>query len=704
MRTFIQPDGVEFEAYIRRNAEILYLETPEGYTILKDPSDGYFKYAVKGLDGDLFLSSVAVSPAGHKTQAEKIIAQQIDTHLRYSGKFLLNKQYEFNQAMTNAATIPSSVFPPTGSRKALLLLIKYPDQSNTYSVTNFTNLTNQAGYNFNGQTGSFKDFYKDISYNQLTINTDVFGWYTATNNRATYGDDQGSTVAINLVREAVDAAEANNVNFANYDGDGDGAVDVVMVIHSGRGAEESGDGNDIWSHRWSLSAASKAVTYDGKLINDYIIQAEKYGASSITNIGVLCHEFGHALGLPDLYDTDGSSSGLGRWCLMAAGNWNNDGKTPAHMSIWCKAKLGWINPTVLTGAGSVTNLTSLDASAQAFRINTPVADEYFLLENRQLTGWDASLPGDGLLIYHIDESQINNKNESRYLVNLEQADGLNHLNTKTNNGDTGDPFPGNSDHTTFNCYTTPNSNNYNGSSSNVNIAAIAENNGIVSFSYGPCQTCSGTPIGGSSESDVAQSCSGSTINLLLTGMSSLEGISYQWQSSTDGSNYTNVSGENEFTLQTTLQQTTWYRCMVTCQSSGQSSFSTSTKVDQMTGDQCYCNAGATEMQFEKISAIQFNDISNTSGSNADGYEDFTNIITAVSPGGTYSFNADIYNGFDQDQVFVWIDFNRDGDFDDPDELTFTSNTSAGPFTSMIAIPVTTTPGKTRMRIRLHDSG
>ena len=110
------------------------------------------------------------------------------------------------------------------------------------------------------------------------------------------------------------------------------------------------------------------------------------------------------------------------------------------------------------------------------------------------------------------------------------------------------------------------------------------------------------------------------------------------------------------------------------------------------------------MQFEKISAIQFNDISNTSGSNADGYEDFTNIITAVSPGGTYSFNADIYNGFDQDQVFVWIDFNRDGDFDDPDELTFTSNTSAGPFTSMIAIPVTTTPGKTRMRIRLHDSG
>lgn len=701
-RAFLQPNGDEIQIMIRQVLPLTYLESLEGYTILKDASDGYFKYAVSGPDGDLYLSNIKVSPRGQMSKEEASLIQQIGQHLRYTGKVLTNKVLDFNQAIVNANSTLPSVFPPTGTRKALLLLIKFPDQSNTFSVSAFSNLANQPGYNVNGQSGSFKDYYQDISYNNLTIDTDVRGWYTASNNRAVYGNANGTSAAVSLIREAVDAAEANGVNFANYDGDNDGKVDVVMVIHSGRGTEESGDGADIWSHRWALSATGQQVTYDGKQINDYIIQPEKFGPSDITNIGVLCHEFGHALGLPDLYDTDGSSSGLGKWCIMASGTWNNSGKTPAHMSVWCKEELGWINPTVLNGTGTISNFNSIDAGPQAYRLNTPVATEYFLLENRQQTGWDTYLPGHGLTVYHVDVSKSNNKDENRYLVNLEQADGLNHLNNKVNSGDDKDPFPGSTNNTIFNCYSTPNTNTYDSNSSNQNINGISENNGVISFEYSPCQSCSGTPDVVNTMIDVISGCAGVSANLSLSSTSSAAGITYQWQSSSNGTSFVNIPNANEITLQIILEETTWYRCKITCQNSGQSSYSTSKKIERVTGASCYCDAGAIASNYEKISRIQFNTIDKSSTSTL-GYEDFTNLTTNVNPGTTYSFTATISNAFSDDQIIVWIDYNGDGDFTDSGELVYTSNTGPGPHSANITIPPNAIAGSTRMRVRLHDS-
>ena len=375
----------------------------------------------------------------------------------------------------------AGAFPSSGTNDALMLLIDYPDQVNINTVLEFDDYCNLPGYNVNGNSGSFRDYYKDISYDNLTINTDVNGWYTASNDRTYYGYHNGTgwDKAKELVREAIDSAEVAGVDFSQYDNDGDGKVDQILIIHSGNGAEASGDDADIWSHKGNLG--NLAVTYDGVEINAFIIQPERY-AGDIANIGVLCHEFGHALGLPDLYDTDGSSSGLGNWCLMSHGTWNNSGKTPAHMSAWCKQALGWTNPTVLMGSDTIINMVYTDSIGEVYRLNTPVAEEYFLIENKRKIGWDEYLAGEGLAIWHIDESISGNTNEWHPKVSLRQADGLMDLQNDLS-ADDGDTYPGSTGATIFDATTTPNSNTYEGYASTVNIHNIVDTSLLISFEY-----------------------------------------------------------------------------------------------------------------------------------------------------------------------------------------------------------------------------
>ena len=698
-RPLEQPDGSIIMGYIIRSNGLSYIETIDGFTILQDLSDGFFKYAVTTGDGDLYTSNILVSPIDRRTAEEKAINNQISKHLRYAGRILRQKNQQYQDFISNAIEGPSGVFPPAGNRRALLLLIDFPDQVATYSNNNFDNLANQPGYNVNGNSGSFRDYYKDMSYNNLIVDTDVRGWYRASNNKATYGNANGTAAARPLIREAVDAAEADGVDFSQYDGDNDGRVDVVMVIHSGRGAEESGNGADIWSHRWALNS-SQQVVYDGVRIFDYIIQPEKYGTTNITNIGVLCHEFGHALGLPDLYDTDGSSSGVGKWCCMAAGTWNNSGKTPAQMSIWCKEKLGWISPGILDGSGSISNMKHTDIEATGYRYNTPISNEYFLLENRQKTGWDQYIPGEGLLVYHIDENQSTNANENQPLVLLEQADGDQDLQNKSNNGDTGDPFPGSTSNTGFSATSNPNSNNYGGGVSGVNIYAVNSNADLINFNYGSMVACNGTPSPGNTLSTETSPCMSDEFTLSLSAAPNENGITYQWETSVDNIQWAFIPGAETKTHQTTLSTETWFRCKVTCTHTGSSGYSSPLLLSP---EICYCDAGANSTGYEKISRIQFHTIDHVSSATS-GYEDFTEIYASVVKGSAYAFSATISGAYSSDQILVWVDFNQNGDFTDPGELVYTSVTGVGPHATNITIPVTALSGTTRMRIRLHDTG
>ncbi|MEA1981355.1 MAG: M6 family metalloprotease domain-containing protein, partial [candidate division Zixibacteria bacterium] len=239
---------------------------------------------------------------------------------------------------------------------------------------------------------------------------------------------------------------------------------------SGSGAEYSGSNDDIWSHKWSTNTP---IQKDGVYVFNYTIQPEYWNTAGDMTIGVYAHELGHVFGLPDLYDTDYSSNGIGRWGIMSFGSWGgpgNDGSSPAHPCAWSKIQMGFVTPTnVLSNTPSVS-ISNVEQNPTIYRLWNSGASstEYFLVENRQKLGYDSYIPGDGLLIWHIDESQSSNDNQwfpgedstSHFLVALEQADGLFEIEQMNDYGDAGDPFPGTADNTSFDGLSLPNSDTY----------------------------------------------------------------------------------------------------------------------------------------------------------------------------------------------------------------------------------------------------
>jgi len=188
-----------------------------------------------------------------------------------------------------------------------------------------------------------------------------------------------------------------------------------------------------------------------------------------SRIGVCAHELGHLLfGFPDLYDTDYSSEGIGNWCLMSGGSWNGGGiagaqagDIPAHPSAWCKANQGWVSTVVQTANADVT-IPDVKTSNKVHRLwkDGTGGQEYFLVENRQRTKYDQGLPGDGLLIWHIDDSVSSNTNEVHPKVKLMEADGLHQMQSGINRGNAGDTFPGSTNNRSFTDTSNPNSKSY----------------------------------------------------------------------------------------------------------------------------------------------------------------------------------------------------------------------------------------------------
>jgi immune inhibitor A len=378
----------------------------------------------------------------------------------------------------------------TGTFRILAILVQFSDHPSSVASTFFDSLV------FDSLGSTVHQYYKEISYGQLDLVTvnlpSATGWRTAPQTYDYYVNNQQGLGnyphnSQKLVEDLVDQIDPI-VNFANYDNDNDGDVDVLLVIHSGTGAELSRSNSDIWSHKWEINPRLK----DGKYISSYTIQPEYWYTPGDMTIGVYSHELAHGFGLPDLYDQDGSSWGIGRWCLMAYGSWNGAtgmGESPAHPSAFCRAKMGFAPVTNVTSNITAQSIQDVEEGGPIYRLWTSgmSSHEYFLVENRQRIGYDSRLNGDGLLIWHIDETQASNDNEwyppnpsgSHYMVALEQADGLYELEHKTSIGNAGDPFPGSSAATSFNALSTPNSNSYQSENSFVAVNNISESGTIM---------------------------------------------------------------------------------------------------------------------------------------------------------------------------------------------------------------------------------
>lgn len=368
------------------------------------------------------------------------------------------------------------------SKNILCILIKFPDKPDITDAAFFDTLV------YENQVGSVRHYYNEVSYGQLDIVTvdlpSALGWVTAQNNYTYYTNGNYGTGTYpqncqKLVEEAVDLVNAQ-VNFANYDNDGDGFVDGLMVVHSGRGAELTHSVNDIWSHKWSISPRLR----DGKWITTYSIMPEYWYSAGDMTQGVFCHELGHVFGLPDLYDTDYSSNGVGKWSLMSAGSWNGSlGDSPAHLDAWSRIQLGFASYTNITSTTYGIQIPDVESSGTIYRLwsNGSIGNEYFLVENRRKTGYDAALPAEGLLVWHVDDNVSHNDDEwypgytssGHYAVALVQADNSWALEKALSHGDTGDPFPGSSANYAFTPLSSPNSNDYTEMSTLVGISNIS---------------------------------------------------------------------------------------------------------------------------------------------------------------------------------------------------------------------------------------
>lgn len=302
-----------------------------------------------------------------------------------------------------------------GTKKGLIILAQFTDSKfqSGHDRALYNKIANAENYTDNGFRGSVKDYFKAQSAGQFELDFDVVGICPLKNPCSYYGGNDAYTGndlrAGEMVAEACQWAATQGVDFSKYDWDGDGEVDQVFVLYAGKGEANGGAVSTVWPHEYALSYSDygKSLSFNGVIVDTYACSAELNDRDQLDGIGTFCHEFSHCMGFPDLYDTGYSGwFGMGYYDLMSAGNYNGDGKCPAGYSAYEKHECGWLtyqDVTHIDEALNVTGLKAISDGGSAYVIkNKAHEDEYYIIENRQNTGWDAYLPSEGVMITHVD--------------------------------------------------------------------------------------------------------------------------------------------------------------------------------------------------------------------------------------------------------------------------------------------------------------
>lgn len=460
-----QPDGSRFSLHLRGDEYFSWNETSDGFAVVKDETDGYWKYAVPAAGRAKFLpiagarvNSVDPTRLGLSRRALPD-ADALQNAIREGQRAVQGVPAEAVAPAAGSSSSeavqptnpPPSNIPVSGVRtvRNIVILASFADHWNTaagtvlssygrVSVSEYYNLFNEVGHSSDGAVGSVRDYYKEVSYGKLTIESTVTPWVKLPQNESYYGADSadGATLDVNwrvMITDAIAAATAAGFSFAQGDSDGDGWVDGLTVIHSGVGQELSGNPTTCMWSKQGLMMPSVAV--NGVRMSRVHTEPALRGAASSTGIiriGTICHEMGHFFGLPDLYDYSGFTLGLGGWSLMANGSWNgSDGKQPAHFDAWSKCMLGFVTPTPVHSQTAFALPRSEDTSAVGIIRDGMSSGECFLVENRDRAGFDGDALSifPGIVIYHVDGKSLNNDLRAwlHPAVKIEEADGNNSL-------------------------------------------------------------------------------------------------------------------------------------------------------------------------------------------------------------------------------------------------------------------------------------
>lgn len=353
----------------------------------------------------------------------------------------------------------------SGKKKGLIILVQFSNKKFQSNHDNafYQRVANEPGFTTDdGFRGSVSDYFKDQSNGMFELDFDVVGPVTLTKTYSYYGQNNWSGDAHpgTMVAEACLAVDSL-VNFADYDWAGDGMVDQVFVLYAGLGEASGGGENTVWPHMWNLYSSDygRPLTLDGVMVNTYACSCEMtkdYNSPGypdvVDGIGSFCHEFSHCLGYPDIYDTVSNNFGMSTWDLMDYGNYNGNSFVPSGYTAYEKWVAGWLTPVELTEETEVNNLKPTSEGGDAYIIyNDNHKDEFYILENRQRTGWDAAQYGDGLLIMHVDynktvwNNNTVNTSASRQrctIFHADNSDGMYNYGGGLDADDlAGDPYP-----------------------------------------------------------------------------------------------------------------------------------------------------------------------------------------------------------------------------------------------------------------------
>jgi M6 family metalloprotease-like protein len=493
--TFTQPDGSQVKLRGSGNQYHAVFETLDGYTVTKNSQTGFFEIAQLtpdglGLEPAIDLAAPLNGPAagvqpGLRVRAEAARAAAQASTLAVGGRRCEERRQERRQqfrALRVAAAAGGPLLAPpqrqtVGDFVGLCLLVDFSDEPATIERDEVDRFCNQQGYDGFGNNGSVRDFFFDNSLGRCRYTNIVAPYYRASRPKTYYTNSQINQPlrAYELINEAIAHLRANGFDFTRLTVDAQGFIYALNFYYAGGVTNNWAEG--LWPHSYHL--ANPVTVAPGRKLYDYQFTA----IGDELELGTFCHENGHMLcDYPDLYDDDrnAQSSGVGSYCLMSGGN-NANEKNPIAISAYLKRLSGWArNVTPLEHGQTVT----LQAGSNDFAIFSRGGREYFLLENRQQTGRDASLPDAGLAIWHIDEDGDNSREQmtpdSHYELSLEQADGLFELErSPSENGDGSDLYDGPS--ASFGDNTVPSSKWWNGTSSNLRIDQISASGPNMTF-------------------------------------------------------------------------------------------------------------------------------------------------------------------------------------------------------------------------------
>ena len=507
--SLVQPDGSTIQARSFGDEWFSGYETLDGYTVAQNKVTGVWHYATLDAEGQLIPSTL-------RPDQDQPIG--IDPHLREDQSRSPRRFAIYPPGTAGSERQPQNI----GTQDAVVILIEFNDRKSVGSTAA------QWQSRFFGATNSVKHYYDEVSYSQLelspadeshgTKNDGVIGWLNIGYDHPDTREDTNNRNR-QLLHDAIVAADPH-IDYSSYDADSDGYISPselhVTVIAAGYETSYGGEATactpGVWGHQWHLGTEYDGTTIDAPTVDKVIVGHHSVGGGytqfgewhcsnkdkpgHMATLGIMVHEMGHDLNWPDLYDTDESSDGVGSWSLMGSGSWlassGHDGTSPAHPDAFSKWYQGWLTPYQVPRTQTGVALSQVETGKRVVQLlhNPNAIDwvfggssgtgEYFLVENRQKVGYDSGLPGCGLLIWHVDEtrdsSNAANADDSRRLVDLEEADGQNHLDSEANDnrGDAGDPYPGTSSNRSFGSSTTPNSDLYGDASIEVGLTNISQ--------------------------------------------------------------------------------------------------------------------------------------------------------------------------------------------------------------------------------------